>query len=201
MPKTIAKLADLFSEIPGIGPRQARRIVQFLLRADARYKKELSTLIASVSSQVSQCAQCQRYDEVNTGNLCPLCADTHRDSTVLMVVEKDVDVESIEEAGVFKGRYFVLGSLIPLARQRKSAVSARTELLEGYLMGQKSITEIVFAFATTPEGDYTAGELTSRIKTRFPKLKVSQLGRGLSLGAEIEYADQETLRNAFQGRH
>jgi len=138
---------------------------------------------------------------VDAGAHCSLCASAERDESLLAVVEKDVDVESIEQAGIYKGRYFVLGGLIPLARQRKGASSPRVDLLKSRMNKDKKIQEVVLAFAITPEGDYTAREIIHTLRETFPHTAVSMLGRGLSLGAEIEYADQETLRNAFTGRH
>ena len=116
-----------------------------------------------------------------------------------MVVEKDVDLEGVEASGVYRGQYFVLGSLMPLARQRRSSSPIRTDALLRRLKSDVP-TEIILAFATTPEGDYTAHELKTKIAGEVSGAKVTILGRGLSLGAEIEYADQETLRSALQGR-
>lgn len=201
MTHPVHSLADLLSEMPGIGPRQARRIVQFLLRANQRYKHDLVAGIEGITERVSQCGSCFRFDEVNRQKRCALCDDSERDSSMLMVVEKDVDIETIEQSGIYKGYYFTLGGLIPLARQRKSQTSPRIELLKKRLSEDTGVKEAVLAFATTPEGDHTAREIINILREAFPHLIVSQLGRGLSLGAEIEYADQETLRNAFSGRH
>lgn len=200
MAHPIDEITELIARMPGIGPRQARRIVQFLLRSDAAYKQKLTGAIARISDHISQCTQCFRFDEVNTKQLCTLCADTQRDTSLLMVVEKDIDIESIEQAGIYNGYYFVLGGLIPLAKQRKSVIEPRTHLLEKRL-GGSGINEVILAFATTPEGDFTARELSALLKERIPQINTSMLGRGLSLGAEIEYADQDTLRSAFDGRH
>jgi len=187
--------------MPGIGPRQARRIVQFLLRADARYRRDLLAGIGNITERVSQCGTCFKFDEVGRQKRCVLCDSSERDPTILMVVEKDVDIETVEQSGIYKGYYFVLGGLVPLARQRKASESPRIEFLKKRLHEDTRVKEVVLAFATTPEGDHTAQEIIGTLKKEFPRLTVSQLGRGLSLGAEIEYADQETLRNAFTGRH
>lgn len=199
MPKAIQELTDLIAELPGLGPRQARRVVQYLLRANPGYKKKLTDTISSLSNHVSQCENCFRYDEVNNEKLCAICADQNRDTEVLMVVEKDVDAEGVETAGVYKGGYFILGSLLPLAGSRKRFVEPRVPQLQSRIAADKP-TEIILAFATTPEGDFTARELKEKIGEKFSDVKISLLGRGLSLGAEIEYADQETLRSALQGR-
>lgn len=201
MSKLIDSLTEHIAEMPGIGPRQARRIVQFLLRTNQTYKQELSKMILELSQHVQQCSLCYRYDETQKGSLCSLCANLERDDALLVVVEKDVDVEAVEASGIFSGRYFVLGGLMHLARQRKNSSSLRTRELQKRISHADGVNEVVLAFATTPEGDFTAKEVQKFLKEKVPTLKVSMLGRGLSLGAEIEYADQETLKNAFDGRH
>ena len=198
MPKSIQELTDLFAELPGLGPRQARRIVQYLLRANPGFRKKLANAIVALTDHVSQCSRCFRYDEVREG-LCALCANQNRDTASLMVVEKDVDAEGVESASVYNGHYFILGSLMPLANTRKTAIEPRTAALKKRA-GEEGLEEIIFAFATTPEGDYTAQELKKELMKEFPHLTISMLGRGLSLGAEIEYADSETLRSALKGR-
>lgn len=199
MPQSLQKLIDSIAELPGIGPRQARRVVQFLLRSDPAFKRRLAEGILTINDHISQCSSCFRFDEVNTEGHCPICGDASRDSALLLVVEKDVDIDGIEAAGMYKGNYFVLGALMPLARQRKQSVSPRTDaLLQRISKGV--ISEVILAFATTPEGDVTAHELKEMIKTAHPTVTVTMLGRGLSLGAEIEYADHETLRSALSGR-
>jgi recombination protein RecR len=200
MPRSIEELTDLIAELPGIGPRQARRIVQYFLRADQTFKKKLADRLLTLNAGVSQCRMCFRFDEVDTHSECPLCADPGRDQSTVLVVEKDVDVEGIESAGMYRGMYFVLGSLMPLTKQRRSSLSPRILELLASLKKRPGLKEVVLAFATTPEGDYTARELKRNFAETYPDLKVSFLGRGLSLGAEIEYADHETLRSAFQGR-
>ncbi|PIR85481.1 recombination protein RecR [Candidatus Kaiserbacteria bacterium CG10_big_fil_rev_8_21_14_0_10_45_20] len=200
MPRSLQKLVDLISELPGIGPRQARRVVQFLLRTDMAFKKRLAEAIVTMNENISQCSSCFRFDEVNAKGTCSLCANPNRDDAVLVVVEKDVDVDGVEAVHSYKGQYFVLGALMPLARQRKNVLSPRVNELIKRLKAQQHIQEVILAFSTTPEGDFTAKELKNKIQESFPTTKVTVLGRGLSLGAEIEYADQETLRSALQGR-
>lgn len=199
MPKTIQELTDLIAEMPGIGPRQARRVVQFLLRARPQYKQALIEKIGTLSDHISQCTMCFRYDEAHEHKKCVTCADGNRSQETLIVVEKDVDIEGIESAGAYRGQYFVLGSLMPLTQTRKTAFAPRTNELSTRIKNTP-LNEVILAFATTPEGDFTAREIKKKITAENPNLTVTILGRGLSLGAEIEYADQETLRSALQGR-
>jgi recombination protein RecR len=195
--KLINELTDLIAEFPGVGPRAARRIVQFMLGKDSAFREKLAQVIAKIGKSVSPCTKCFRYTD--SQKLCSVCADKTREQGTFMVVEKDVDVESIESSGTYRGQYFVLGGLIPMARQRKNGNGVRTKELIGRIE-KDGLSEVIFAFSTTPEGDYTAQELMRELKTLNSKLKTSTLGRGLSVGLEIEYADQETLRNALKNR-
>ncbi|MEK9176895.1 MAG: toprim domain-containing protein [Patescibacteria group bacterium] len=195
--RAIHELTNLIAEFPGVGPRQARRIVQFLLGRDQSYREELASSLSKIRKSVSQCRECYRF--ADGSGICALCTDRGRDDTALMVVEKDVDVEGVEASEAYAGRYFVLGGLISMARQRKNGNGTRTKELMNRI-GKLKPAEVVFALSATPEGDYTAGELMRELKATHPGMKLTLLGRGLSIGAEIEYADRETLRNALKNR-
>lgn len=200
MPRSVHALVELVAEMPGVGPRHARRIVQFLLRSSASYRAELTRAIETLLDSVAQCAECFRYDDVDQKKLCSICRDQSRSSEELLVVEKDVDVEGIESSGAYRGRYFVLGSLMPLRAARNAHRAPRTNELLERVQKHPALREVILAFATTPEGDFTSRELKTTLARDFPTLKISELGRGLSLGAEIEYADHETLRSALSAR-
>ena len=116
-----------------------------------------------------------------------------------MVVEKDVDIEGVEGSGAYHGKYFVLGGLMAMTERKHSRVLRNKELL--MRVQKNGIQEIIFALSTTPEGDYTARELMKEMNTANPDIKTTLLGRGLSVGAEIEYADSETLRSALKNRN
>jgi recombination protein RecR len=194
--RSIEELTELIAEFPGLGPRQARRIVQFLLSKNGSYRERLAEGVLSVAKSAKQCRECFRYDDVDQAGLCRICADRSRENT-LMVVEKDVDIEGVEASGAYRGKYFVLGGLMSMTG-RKTPHLRTVELSER--AGKNGIGELIFALATTPEGDYTAHELMREIAEKYPEKKATLLGRGLSIGAEIEYADSETLRNALKNR-
>ncbi len=185
------------AEFPGIGPRQARRIVQFLLAKDAQYRNSLSELVKDIRNQISQCSVCFRFDDMNGDKTCKICADKNRNRALLMVVEKDVDIEGVEASGAYKGLYFVLGGLMALTERKKGNTVRSNELM--VRIQKNNLSEVIFALSTTAEGDYTARELANKIKNLHP-ITITLLGRGLSVGAEIEYADAETIRNALQNR-
>ena len=198
MAKPIRELSLLISEFPGIGPRQARRIVQFLLTKTPVYREKFASVLSELGKGTEQCTSCYRYDDSGNGTTCTICANGERDHHALMVVEKDADIENIEHSRAYNGMYFVLGGHIPMT-ERKNPPYVRTKELEEKIR-KNGITEIILALSTTPEGDYTAHELMNRFKELFPNVKCTLLGRGLSVGAEIEYADAETLRNALKHR-
>ncbi len=198
MSRTTEDLVNQIAEFPGIGPRQAKRIVQFLLFAGAPFREKLAKLIEKAGALAIPCVRCFKYDDRRDSGLCTLCSDTSRDVNVLMVVEKDIDIEGIENSGAYHGSYFVLGGLLTMT-QRKNSRTIRSKELLAHI--QKSpMQEVIFALSTTPEGDYTARELVKEIEGIKPEVKGTLLGRGLSVGAEIEYADAETLRSAFKNR-
>lgn len=200
MPRSVHALVELIAEMPGVGPRHARRIVQFLLRSSASYRAELTRTIDTLLDSVAQCTSCFRYDDVDNQKLCSICRDQSREAEELLVVEKDVDVEGIESSQAYRGHYFVLGSLMSLRAARNTSRAPRTEALRERIRKHPALREVILAFATTPEGDFTSRELKTTIAREFPAVTVSELGRGLSLGAEIEYADHETLRSALVAR-
>ncbi|MES2135232.1 MAG: toprim domain-containing protein [Patescibacteria group bacterium] len=198
MSRTTHDLIEHIAEFPGIGPRQARRIVQFLLSAGAPFREKLAQLIIDSGTSTSPCNVCFRFDDTRDSGTCSICSDASRDHTSLMVVEKDIDIEGIEGSGAYRGTYFVLGGLKTMT-ERKNSRTLRTKELLSHI-GKNGTKEVIFALSTTPEGDYTARELSKEIQKATPDKKVTLLGRGLSVGAEIEYADAETLRSALRNR-
>lgn len=195
--RPITELTNLLAELPGLGPRQARRVVQFLLSKSDAYRNSLATKITLIGSTMKSCELCFRYSGLENGR-CFICADAERNPEILMVVEHDVDIDAIESAHAYSGLYFVLGGLLSMTKQKRPAPVRKKELIERARSSE--IREIIFALSTTPEGDYTANELMDALKSEAPQVTVTLLGRGLSAGAEIEYADSETLRNALKNR-
>lgn len=189
----IQELTDLLSHLPGLGPRQARRVVQYLLSKDQGFRTRLAEMITEVQARTMQCTKCYRYDDPARGGLCRVCADESRDQSLLMVVEHDVDIDALEATLTYQGYYFVLGGLMNLVKQRKDKVVRVQELTKR--VGPE-VKEVIFALAATPEGDFTAKEIAAQMSG----VKISMLGRGLSIGAELEYADPETLRSALKNR-
>ena len=198
------KLIQYFERFPGIGSRQARRFANHLLNIDDASLKELSDLIANIKTAVVQCPSCYRYFSKNGGgDTCSICINNHRDHQKLMVVEQDSDIQSVERSGTYDGLYFVLGGTAPLLNSSDDSKVRGGTLKHIVEERQKDLTEIILAFAVNPDGENTARYVEKLLKniTDANKIAISQLGRGLSTGSELEYADPETTKNALQNRH
>lgn len=200
----ISRLAQLFAEFPGIGTRQSKRFVFFLLKKDRSYLNELTKLISQLENSISECVRCHRYFTKRHSEAiqCSVCSDTTRDHTMLMVVEKDSDLEAIERSGTYNGTYFILGGVLPIL-EKEPTKRIRITALQG-LIEEESIDlkEIILACAVTPESEHTAEYVREAILplTDANLISVTSLGRGLSTGTELEYSDAETLRYALLGR-
>ena len=198
---SLERLAELFERFPGIGPRQARRFVYFLLQSDAGFRKELAHTLEAAGGAAKHCPECARYHD-GRGSSCAICANTHRDDTLLTIVATDADLRAIENSGSYKGRYYVLGGTVSLAaatqpnlreKGMREAVSSRAE---------RGLAEIILAFPANPEGDITADHVRSVLEPFAEEhaFKITQLGRGLSTGSELEYADSATIQSALDNR-
>ena len=200
----IDKLTEVFKEFPGIGERQARRFVYFLMRRNGEYSANLNRLITELKKEVTQCKECFRFFLLNENgdNLCEICSDVHTDPSVLMVVEKDSDLESVRKSRVYQGKYFILGGLVPIVEKTTKRQVRIEELKQKIEKDSKELKEVILAFSLSPQGDHTDHYVRGEIKnvTEPLGIKISSLGRGLSTGTELEYSDNDTLRNALKNR-
>jgi len=204
----IEELARALAHFPGIGPRQGKRFVYYLLATPAAERARLAELIASLGKDVRQCSDCMRfYNSGNTATACNYCSDKTRDDTQLMIIEKDQDLAAVERAGTYRGRYFVLGGVLTLTgkgalREKELVRRVEKHLKElpakgGSASGRK---EIVLALSATSEGENTTDRVRELLALHRDHLKISILGRGLATGSELEYSDAETLRAALSNR-
>lgn len=201
---SINRLAQLFAQFPGIGGRQSKRFVYFLLKQPKAYINELASLILALEDAVSECRRCHRF-YVNTDDgerICKICADPLRDHRMLLVVERDADLEAVEQSGTYSGMYFVLGGSLPILEKDPAAKIRIKELLALLTEDSSGIEEVILACAMNPEGDHTAEYVRNAISMAGKRsgITVTSLGRGLSTGTELEYSDAETLRWAIEGR-
>src|SRR3989344_595649 len=196
----IETLTSLFEKFPGIGPRQAGRFVQFLLRSPASVRRELAEAVQALSASVHQCIECMRFHS-EKGKACGICSNRNRDVSLLAVVASDADLTALERSGTYSGHYFVLGGTISLASEKASGLRVK-QLLDSVPARIKSgLKEVILAFPANPEGDATAVRIREEMMgLRNPSLTITALGRGLSTGSELEYADPETIKSALEGR-
>ena len=196
----ISKLTDFFQRFPGIGPRQAKRFVYALVDKDSKFLKELASIIARLGEEVSRCNRCFRIFS-GKAKYCSVCENPSRDESKLLVVEKDADLENIEKNNFYDGGYFILGGLLsPIKPEKKEKL--RLKELELRIKESNAVKEVVLAFSATTEGDMTQHFIEDMLDKSVKKrgLKITNLGRGLSTGTELEYSDRNTLRHAFENR-
>lgn len=199
----IEKLAEIFKEFPGIGERQAKRFVYFLVSRTPAYNENLSSLILDLKKEVAQCKECFRFFILDSekSKLCEICSNVNTDSSTLMIIEKDSDLESVRKSRAYHGKYFILGGLVPIV-EKTTKSRIRIEELKHKISSSKEIKEIILAFSLNPQGDHTDSYVREQIKNVTEKfgIKISSLGRGLSTGTELEYSDNDTLKNALKNR-
>lgn len=195
----------MFERFPGIGPRQARRFVQHLLHEQPSQRTQLAESIKFLGSQTSQCKKCFRWfvKTPDKNTFCTICASTTRDPGIIFIVEKDADIDNVERSG-FKGLYFVLGGTIPLAAEEPERFIRLRELLQRIETdaAEARLTEIILGLSATTEGDHTRLIIQEKMLPIAAGLnfKMSSLGRGLSTGSELEYADPDTISSALNSR-
>ena len=194
----IDRLSAIFERFPGIGPRQAQRFVQFLLRSSSSTRRDLADAVQELGGAVHQCALCYRFFTGAT-KVCGLCTNDQRDKSELAVVATDADLSALERSGTYSGMYFVLGGTISLTSQKMSGLRLK-QLLERCTK-DALLSEIILAFPANPEGDTTAMRVREELQAlKKTDLRVTALGRGLSTGSELEYADADTLKSALDSR-
>lgn len=195
----IDELASAFTRFPGIGPRQGKRFVYHLLTVPREERARLAELITKLADDVRQCPECMRYFNGTSAHVCNYCTDGRRDDSLLMLVEKDQDLASVERAGTYKGRYFILGGVLTLSG--KGAIRERELVRAVERRLEKGLSEIVLALSATSEGEHTADRIRELLSPLRDKVRITALGRGLATGSELEYSDAETVRAALSNRH
>ncbi len=206
---TINKLTEIFKEFPGIGERQAKRFVYFLMSKNGDYPENLSALIKELKKDTAQCSECFRFfvSPAKKTKICEICADLNIDSSTLIIVEKDSDLESIYKSRIYNGKYFILGGLVPIVEKNTNSKIRVKELIEKIKTPRRpssgsELKEIILAFSLNPQGNHTDFYMRNQLKpvTESLGIKISSLGKGLSTGTELEYSDNDTLKNALKNR-
>ncbi len=189
----VQDLIDELGRLPGVGPKSAQRIAFHLLQADEPDVRRLADVLIEVKARVRFCSICFNVSEAE---LCRICSDPRRDTTVLCVVEEYKDVVAIERTREFKGRYHVLGGAIsPIDGIGPEQLRVRELMMR---LSDGTVTELILATDPNLEGEATATYLTRMLKDL--DLTVTRLASGLPVGGDLEYADEVTLGRALAGR-
>lgn len=189
----VQELIDAFVCLPGVGPRSAQRMTYHLLERNRAGGKRLAQALTDAMEGVKSCRDCRNFSD---GELCPICRDERRDTSILCVVASPVDVLVIEQSQEFRGRYFVLkGQLSPLDGIGPEALGlpALAVLLEG-----GGVRELILATGTTVEGEATAHYISTMVAGK--QITVTRLAQGVPMGGELEFVDGATLAQALRSR-
>ncbi|MGH7976857.1 MAG: recombination mediator RecR [Limisphaerales bacterium] len=193
LPESISDLISALAKLPGVGPRSAERIALHLVQTDSAVVKQLAETIISAREKIKFCEICGSLTEKSP---CDFCTDSRRDSSLVCVVERAVDILSIEKSNSFRGKFHVLGGKIsPLDGVEPEDLQISE--LEKRLT-KEPIKEIIIALGTDVEGDATSNYLAKRLARNG--LKISRIGFGLPAGSGLEFADELTLSRALEGR-
>lgn len=195
-PPAIQKLIDLFSKFPTVGPRTAARFVFYLMRLSKEEAEELIKSISALRQKVKTCSLCFNPFE-GEGELCEICSNPSRDKSLLCIIANETDLQAIEKTKKYNGLYFILGGTISTLK-KTDIEKLRIKELQERIKKSSEIKEIILALNPTPDGQATTLYLERLLKPF--NIKITRLGRGLPVGGELEYADEETLSSALEGR-
>lgn len=196
-PKAIQNLIESFEKLPGVGPKSAQRLTFYLLHVPQHELDKFAQAVSELKNQTILCSTCYTVDETDP---CSICSDPKRDQSVICVVEQPLDVLALEKSGKYQGVYHVLhGKIDPLNNIGPEEIFIR-QLLQRVKDPEVSVREIILATNPTMEGEATAMYLSKQLKVSDADLKITRIGRGLPIGADLEYADSTTLDRAMEGR-
>lgn len=195
IPEPVQRLIDAFSRLPGVGPKTASRLTFFLLRGDETLSVELAEALSGLKENTAYCQQCWNITTIGR-TLCEICDHPRRDPAVICVVEEPLDVLALERTGGFEGHYHVLhGALSPIEGIGPEDIKI-AELADR--LSKTPAREIIIATNPSMEGDATAMYLQQQLAGSGAR--ITRLARGLPVGGDLEYADQNTLLRALAGR-
>lgn len=198
IPKAIQNLIESFEKLPGVGPKSAQRLTFYLLHVPQHQLDQFAESLKQLKTNTKLCSVCYTIDEVSP---CSICSDPERDSSLLCVVEQPLDVLALEKNGKYKGVYHVLhGRIDPLNNIGPDEIYVKQLLDRCKGAEEQSIKEIILATNPTMEGEGTAMYIAKQVRSTNHELRITRIGRGLPIGADLEYADEVTLQRAMEGR-
>jgi recombination protein RecR len=197
VPKAIQSTIESFEKLPGVGPKTAQRLTFYLLHVPQYELDKFANNLTNLKTGTIICSNCFTVGESDP---CEICSDDNRDHSIICVVEEALDVLALEKSGKYKGTYHVLhGRIDPLNNIGPDEIFIK-QLLDRVKENSATIEEIILATNPTMEGEATAMYIDKQLKTRNLKVKTTRIGRGLPIGADLEYADEITLQRAMEGR-
>ena len=195
LPESLQLLINALERLPGIGPKSASRLAFYFLRAPEEVAQDLASALSDLKANTALCQECFNITEAGRER-CEVCESSQRDSSLVCVVEEALDVLALERTGGFQGKYHVLqGVLSPIEGIGPDDLKIK-QLIERVAKGE--IKEVILATNPSMEGDATALYLRQHLEPLG--VKVTRLARGLPVGGDLEYADQNTLLRALSGR-
>jgi recombination protein RecR len=195
LPESLQSLINALERLPGIGPKSASRLAFYFLRAPEEVSQDLASALASLKANTTLCQECFNITEAGRER-CEVCESPQRDGSLVCVVEEALDVLALERTGGYKGKYHVLqGVLSPIEGIGPDDLKIK-QLIERVRRGE--IKEVILATNPSMEGDATALYLQQHLEPLG--VRVTRLARGLPVGGDLEYADQNTLLRALSGR-
>lgn len=206
IPNAIQNLIEGFEKLPGVGPKSAQRLTFYLLHVPQGELDKFANSVQNLKSETKICSVCYMIDETSP---CSICSDNRRDISTICVVEEPLDVIALEKNGKYHGVYHVLhGKIDPLNNIGPDEIYIKQlfDRLKGSNGHGSSVQELILATNPTMEGEATAMYITKKIKDQKSNIKngeafrITRIGRGLPIGADIEYADEITLQRAMEGR-
>lgn len=199
LPKSIKNLISYFERLPGVGPKSASRLVFYLLNTPESFVREMSNSLLAIKKEIKICKECFSVAE---SDLCEICSDERRNKKIICVVEKAIDVMAIENIGGFKWVYHVLGGVVnPLDHIGPDDLKIDELIFRVRKFEADDEIEIILATNPTMEGEATALYIKKKLEDlKNEKIKITRIGSGLPMGADLEYADQATLSRAMEGR-
>jgi len=196
LPEPVTELITVLGRLPGVGPKMATRLAFYLLQKGKGDVERLSQAIVGIAGTLTNCRECGL---ISDNDLCPICQDDGRPMEQICVVEDSLDVLAFERAGIFRGRYHVLGGVLsPIDGIGPNEL--RVDTLLTRLSRLTAGGEVVVAVNPSLEGEATADYLRKRIVEVAPQVSVTRIAHGLPMGSDVEYADPTTLRRALEGR-
>jgi len=189
--KAVSNLIEAFERLPGIGPKSAARLTYYLLHVPQAELDKFSSSLSSLKKDTKQCSICHNIAETDP---CDICDDSSRDARTICVVEQPLDVLALENGGTYHGVYHVLGGVIdPLHNIGPEEINIGS-LLKRVKAG--NVDEVILALNPNMEGEATCLYINKQIEG----VKVTRIAHGLPIGADIQYADDQTLNHALSGR-